>query len=48
MISIKTDLATGYRNVSSGVDWRMHGNAMVDQYIAILFGWALGIYEAGR
>lgn len=45
MIFIKIDPITGSRKIDNGIDGYCHGNEMVDQWIAILMGWALGIYE---
>jgi len=44
MIYIRTD-EHGHRKINNGPDGEIHGNYMVDQYIAILMGWALGIME---
>jgi hypothetical protein len=44
MIEIKVS-EDGHRRINNGVDGPENGNQMVDQYIAILMGWALGIME---
>lgn len=47
MIKIITE-SNGHRRINNGCDGPENGNGMVDQYIAILMGWAFGIDESGK